>query len=106
MNVKSFSIGNKSYPNEDRLAVQNMGIYGIAVVLADGMGGLSLGDLAAEVVTVSVAGYLMKNYEGVAERENLHKALACADLEVRRVSIEYVYGWTLMTVTTTSLSLM
>ena len=88
MNVKSFSIGNKSYPNEDRLAVQNMGIYGIAVVLADGMGGLSLGDLAAEVVTVSVAGYLMKNYEGVAERENLHKALACADLEVRRVSIE------------------
>ena len=88
MKVKSFSIGNKSYPNEDRLAVQNMGIYGIAVVLADGMGGLSLGDLAAEVVTESVTGYLMKHYEGVAEREILHKALACADLEVRRVSIE------------------
>ena len=66
MKVKSFSIGNKSYPNEDRLAVQNMGIYGIAVVLADGMGGLSLGDLAAEVVTESVTGYLMKLYEGVA----------------------------------------
>ena len=88
MKVKSFSIGNKCYPNEDRLAVQNMGIYGIAVVLADGMGGLSLGDLAAEVVTESVVGYLMKNYEGVAEREILHKALVCADLEVRRLSIE------------------
>lgn len=88
MKVKSFSIGSKDYPNEDRLAIQNMGTYGIAVVLADGMGGLSLGDLAAEVVTESAAGYLMNNYKGVAERSILLKALACADLEVRRVSIE------------------
>lgn len=86
--MKSFSIGSKNYPNEDRMVIQNMGIYGIAFVLADGMGGLSLGDLAAEVVTESVAGYLMKNYEGFAEREIMHKALACADLELRRVSIE------------------
>ena len=65
-----------------------MGIYGIAIVLADGMGGLSLGDLAADVVTNTVADYLMKNYEGYAEKEVLHKALERADQEVRRVSIE------------------
>lgn len=39
MKVKSFSISSKRYPNEDRMAIQNMGIYGIAIVLADGMGG-------------------------------------------------------------------
>ncbi len=88
MKVKSFSIGNKSYPNEDRLAVQNMGVYGTAIILVDGMGGLSLGDLAAEVVTKSVANYLIQNYEGYAEKEVMHKALECADQEVRRVSIE------------------
>lgn len=88
MEVKSFSIGSKTYPNEDRLAVQNLGIYGLAVVLADGMGGLSLGDLAAEVVTKSVAKYLMENYEGYAEREIMHEALEYADQEMRRVCIE------------------
>ena len=88
MKVASFSIGSKSYPNEDRMAIQNMGIYGIAIVLADGMGGLSLGELAADVVTNTVADYLKKNYEGYAEKEVLHKALKCADQEVRRVSIE------------------
>ena len=88
MKVKSFSIGSKNYPNEDRLAVQKIGTDGIIVVLADGMGGLSFGDLAAEVVTESVVGYLMKNHERYAEIENLHKALAYADQEVRRVSIE------------------
>ena len=88
MKVKSFSIGSKDYPNEDRLIVQELGTNGIAIVLADGMGGLSLGDIAAEVVTESVAGYLMKNYEGNVEQELLHNALACADLEVRRISIE------------------
>lgn len=88
MKVKSFSISSKSYPNEDRMAIQNMGIYGIAIVLADGMGGLSLGDLAADIVTNTVADYLMKNYEGYAEKEVLHKALERADQEVRRVSIE------------------
>ncbi|MCF2564084.1 protein phosphatase 2C domain-containing protein [Prevotella brevis] len=88
MKVKSFSISSKRYPNEDRMAIQNMGIYGIAIVLADGMGGLSLGDLAADVVTNTVADYLMKNYEGYAEKEVLHKALERADQEVRRVSIE------------------
>jgi len=88
VNVKSFSIGSKNYPNEDRLIVQELGTNGIVVVLADGMGGLSLGDTAAEVAAESVADYLMKNYKGCDEQEILYNALACADQEVGRISIE------------------
>ena len=87
MKVESFSIGSKHYDNEDRLTVQNMGVFGISAVLADGMGGLSLGDMAADVVTKSVADYIMKNYQGYGERSILHKALEYADKELRNVSI-------------------
>lgn len=88
MKVESFSIGSKHYNNEDRLIVQNMGVFGISAVLADGMGGLILGDVAADVVTKSVADYIMKNYQGYGERSILHKALEYADKELRNVSIE------------------
>ena len=88
MKVESFSIGSKHYDNEDRLIVQNMGVFGISAVLADGMGGLILGDVAADVVTKSVADYIMKNYQGYGERSILHKALEYADKELRNVSIE------------------
>lgn len=87
MKVESFSIGSKHYDNEDRLILQNMGVFGIAAVLADGMGGLSLGDMAANVVTKSVADYIMRNYQGFGERSILHKALEYADKELRNVSI-------------------
>lgn len=87
MKVESFSIGSKHYDNEDRLVVQNMGVFGISAVLADGMGGLCLGDVAADVVTKSVADYIMRNYQGYGERSILHKALEYADKELRNVSI-------------------
>ena len=61
MNVESFSIGSKYYSNEDRLVVQDMGAFGVVAVLSDGMGGLSLGGVAAEVVTESVADFITNN---------------------------------------------
>ena len=87
MKVETFSIGSRHYDNEDRLVVQNMGVFGISAVLADGMGGLSLGDVAADVVTKSVADYIMKNYQGFGERSILRRALEFADKELRNVSI-------------------
>lgn len=87
MKVETFSIGSRDYDNEDRLVVQNMGVFGISAVLADGMGGLSLGDEAADVVTKSVADYIMKNYQGSGERSILHRSLEYADKELRNVSI-------------------
>jgi len=87
MKVETFSIGSRYYDNEDRLVVQNMGVFGISAVLADGMGGLSLGDVAADVVTKSVADYIMKTYQGFNERSILHRAFEYADKELRNVSI-------------------
>lgn len=88
MNVESFSIGGRSYPNEDRLIVQNMGSYGMAAVLADGMGGLCLGGIAADVITKSVIESLMETYRGDDACIYLHRALEYADQKIRQTSIE------------------
>ena len=88
MIIEHFSIGSKNYPNEDRLIVRNIGSYGIAAILADGMGGLSLGDMAADLVTKSVEKYLNEIHESCSIKRILHKSLEYADQEVRRVSIE------------------
>ena len=89
MNVESFSIGSVYYKNEDRIVVQEIEKYGITAVLTDGMGGLSLGDVAAEVVAESVADYITNNYQGFNEIDILHRALEYADWELRKVSIAH-----------------
>lgn len=88
MKTESFSIAGRNHTNEDRLAVMKLGDQCIAAVLADGMGGLSLGDMAAEVVTQSSVSFLKESYKGVNEQDILHKALDYADREVRRMSLE------------------
>lgn len=83
MKINSFSIAGTSCHNEDSLEYVNMGLYGIGAVLADGMGGLYLGNVAADVTTKSIVEFLMKNYRGYAEKEVLHGALNYADKKVR-----------------------
>ena len=87
MKVETFSIGSRHYDNEDRLVVQELSESGIVAVLADGMGGLSLGDMAADVVTKSIADYIMSNYQGPDKQKVLHEALDYADKELRIVSL-------------------
>ena len=87
MKAESFSISSRIYPNEDRLIVRKIGDSCITAVLADGMGGLSLGHLAADVVTKSVTDFLIVHYQGCDEQVILHKALDYADQELRKVSI-------------------
>ena len=48
MNIDSITVGSKHFINEDRYVVKDIGALGVTAVLADGMGGLSLGDKAAE----------------------------------------------------------
>lgn len=88
MKIESFSVGGKNYPNEDRLIVCDIEPFGLAAILADGMGGLSLGDMAANLVTKSIANYLNENHKGHSLKRILHKSLEYADQEVRRVSFE------------------
>lgn len=86
--MESFSIAGRNHTNEDRLVVLKLGDQCVAAVLADGMGGLSLGEMAAEVVTQSSVSFLKENYKGVDEQDMLNKALDYADREVRRASLE------------------
>lgn len=88
MKIESFSTGSKYYSNEDRLLVKELGSIGTVAVMADGMGGLSLGDVAAEAVTRSVSDYLANNYHGNDEKATLHKSLEFADQELRKLCIE------------------
>lgn len=87
MKVESFSIGNSHYDNEDRLVIQELRKSDLIAILADGMGGLSLGDMAADVVTKSVAAYIKSNYQGSDELKILHDSLNYADQELRKVSL-------------------
>ena len=87
MKAETFSIGSRHYDNEDRLAVQELSESGIVAVLADGMGGLSLGDMAADVVTKSIADYIKSNYKGSDDQKVLHEALDYADKKLRNVSM-------------------
>lgn len=86
--IKSFSIGSRLYPNEDKLFVQELPSQGAIAVMTDGMGGLSLGDVAADIVTRSIADYIISNYVGTEEDAILKNALKYADLELRRISIK------------------
>lgn len=88
MTVESISIGNGHSPNEDRLIVQDMGTYGLCAILADGLGGLNLGDIAADIITKSIAEFLKKNYQGNAEKDVLLRAMCYADEKVREESIK------------------
>lgn len=87
MKVETFSIDSRHYDNEDRLVVQELSESGVVAVLADGMGGLSLGDMAADVVTKSLADYIKSNYKNSDEQSVLYDALVYADNELRNVSM-------------------
>ena len=88
MTIDTISIGSKHFINEDRYVVKKMGALGVTAVLADGMGGLSLGDKAAEVVTNSLADFITKNYDGTCEKIILQKGLEYADMTLKDVSIK------------------
>ena len=88
MKFDTISVGSKHFINEDRCVVKDMGTLGVAAVLADGMGGLSLGDKAAEVVTNSLADFITNNYVGTCEETILHKGLEYADMTLKDVSIK------------------
>ena len=88
MTIDTISIGSKHFINEDRYVVKNLEALGVTAVLADGMGGLSLGDKAAEVVTNSLADFITNNYVGTCEETILHKGLEYADMTLKDVSIK------------------
>ena len=79
MKISDFSIGS-SDTNEDYLLYRNMGINGYVIALADGMGGLSYGDVAARLACETAVEYVVNNYKGFhSETRMLKDALKTAD---------------------------
>lgn len=79
MKINSFSIGSTP-TNEDFLLCSNMGINGYVIVLADGMGGLPHGDVAAQIAGKAAVEYIINNYKDFhSETIILKEALKVAD---------------------------
>jgi serine/threonine protein phosphatase PrpC len=80
-------VGKVREINEDYFSVSYPEDKVQLFLLADGMGGLSLGDMAADVVTKSIADYIKSNYKGSDDQKVLHEALDYADKKLRNVSM-------------------
>lgn len=88
MKIRYFSFEGQFSENEDR------GVYGLVdedtvfAVLSDGMGGLSLGGEAAEVISSSIRIYIQHNFEKTDKKcELILSALHYADDELSKVSL-------------------
>lgn len=88
MKIESFSISNKNTPNEDRLKLVQLGESWVAAILADGMGGLCLGDIAAEIAVNSIAERLPTDAHANIEQKNILKALDYADEMIQQARLK------------------
>ncbi len=83
MKINSFSIGSTSNHNEDCVAHVNMGINGYAVVMADGMGGLSHGEIASKIACTTIISHIQATYKDFhSEFKILKEALEEADSKI------------------------
>ena len=87
MKIKAFSIDNNTYPNEDRykFTITNQDVA--IAILADGMGGLSYGDKAAEAVSKSIYDYIINHLTEIHNITMLPDSLNHADKELESISL-------------------
>ncbi len=88
MKIETFSIGGIGQENEDRLLVQHIGTDTIMAVLADGMGGLDSGSVAAEIVVEAIVNFIKDNFNGNNERDILYNALHYANKQIAKTNEE------------------
>ena len=89
MNIDSFSIEGKYYSNEDSLSFKTFANDTAIVVLADGMGGLSFGKEASDLVVNTITEFVSDNVDNLPAKEMLFKSLEYADVAIAQKSIEY-----------------
>lgn len=87
MEIEAFSIEGDTYSNEDRYKYTVRNQSTAMAVLADGMGGLSLGGTAAEVVSVSIHDYITSHLQELPGCIMLSEALNHADKTLEKVSL-------------------
>ena len=88
MRIDSFSAEGKLYPNEDSLCVCQVSPNQVVAVLADGMGGLSFGKEAADLIVHAVSEYICENLGRNSIQELIGKALEHADRIIAQRSKE------------------
>lgn len=88
MKIESISVAGKHYHNEDRLFYKEFSSESTVAVVADGMGGLSLGNVAAELVVNAVGDYIIGHIGEQPAEKLLADALKVADHAVAVKSAE------------------
>lgn len=85
MEIRYFSTEGK-FSNEDKGVFEHIDKDTVVAILADGMGGLSLGREAAEVISISIKNHILQNFEKIENKcELLKSALYYADDELSKV---------------------
>ena len=88
MKINYLSIDGKFYENEDRGRFTFLDEQTALAILCDGMGGLSLGAEAAEIVSTSLETYVIDNYKKIDDVNSLLLyALTYADEKLKESSI-------------------
>lgn len=88
MKIDSFSIEGIHYPNEDSLSVHQLVPNKIIAVLADGMGGLTFGREAADLIVNAITSFVCEHIESLSAQDLLGKALEYADAIISQRSLE------------------
>lgn len=88
MKIRYFSIGGKFWGNEDKGVFDFVDEDTALAILSDGMGGLSLGLEAAEVISSAIKNYVLENFRKIDNKcKLLISALHYADGELSKVSL-------------------
>lgn len=88
MKIDSFSIEGKHNSNEDSLSVLQIIDDKIIAVLADGMGSLTFGKEAADLIVSTIITFVCEHINKMTVSDLLIKALEFADKAVSKKSLE------------------
>lgn len=88
MKIRCFSIEGIFFENEDKCVCDFVDTDTALAILSDGMGGLSLGQEAAEVISSAIRTYIFDNINKIDNKCSLLiSALHYADNELHKVSL-------------------
>lgn len=79
MEVRSSTQKGVNRVNEDYLVCRELSDQSVLAILADGMGGLSHGDLAAHIVVDTIEEYIIANIKRLSSNELLREAIDLAN---------------------------
>lgn len=86
--LNTFSINGNGKINEDYILCQDLFEGYSLAILADGMGGLSYGNQAAQIVSYGIADFIASNLHKYEPKELLRKAFDMADELIRQKCYE------------------